>query len=130
MAASDDLGSYQFGFTDLAPFQIDMCPTITGIVENLLAGVSVGAIAARFHRTLANVIVEACLRIRESDDSNRVCLSGGTFQNLTLLGLTVEGLRPHGFEIFTHQRIPPNDGGLSLGQAMIANEVLLRGSTV
>jgi hydrogenase maturation protein HypF len=61
------------------------------------------------------------VRIRELVGLNRVCLSGGTFQNLRLLDHSVRGLRQHGFEVFVHHRVPPNDGGLSLGQAMIAN---------
>ena len=74
---------------------------------------------------MARVVVDSCVRIRQLDDLSRVCLSGGTFQNLRLLGQSAEGLRQCGFEVFTHQRVPPNDGGLSLGQAVIANEILL-----
>jgi hydrogenase maturation factor HypF (carbamoyltransferase family) len=60
-------------------------------------------------------------RIRESERLNRVCLSGGTFQNLRLLEQSLAGLRARGFETFIHHRVPPNDGGLSLGQAVVAN---------
>lgn len=125
MAASADTGSYPFVVAGLNPFQVDMSPAIVAIMEDFLARVPVGAIAARFHRTMAQVVVDCCLRIRQSDDLNRVCLSGGTFQNLRLLGLSFEGLRQHDFEVFIHRRVPPNDGGLSLGQAMIVNEILL-----
>jgi hydrogenase maturation protein HypF len=124
MAASQDTGHYPFTFSGLDPFELDMRPAIAAIVEEFHARVPVGAISAHFHRTMARAVVDACLRIRESDDLNRVCLSGGTFQNLCLLRLSVEGLRQHAFEVFVHHRVPPNDGGLSLGQAMIANEIL------
>ena len=102
-----------------------MRPAIVAIVEDFQARIPVAAISSRFHRTMARVVVDACMRIREADGLKRVCLSGGTFQNLRLLGLSAEGLRQRGFEVFTHQRVPPNDGGLSLGQAVIANEILL-----
>ncbi len=78
-------------------------------------------IAAAFHNTLAAAIVEVCRRIREADTLNRVCLSGGTFQNVFLLQRAVSGLRNSGFEVFLHAKVPPNDGGIALGQAVIAN---------
>jgi len=124
MAASGDTGSYPFALSGLGPFQVDMDATITAIGRDYLARVPVCDIAARFHRSVAEAVVDACVRIRRSDDLNRVCLSGGTFQNLRLLALTVEGLRANSFEVFRHHRVPSNDGGLSLGQAMIANELL------
>jgi hydrogenase maturation protein HypF len=124
MVASDTSHSYPFAVTGVDPFQVDMRPTIEGIVRSYLESVPVPEISGRFHRTLAQVAMDACSRIRESDGLHRVCLSGGTFQNLRLLGQTVEGLRQRGFEVFVHHRVPPNDGGLSLGQAVIANAVL------
>ena len=98
----------------------DMRPTIEAIVRDLTAGVAKGVIAARFHNTVADMIVEVCARVRRDERLDRVCLSGGTFQNFTLLGRTVAGLRRQGFEVFLHAETPPNDGGLSLGQAVIA----------
>jgi hydrogenase maturation protein HypF len=76
---------------------------------------------------LSAAIVEVCCRMRESDGLNRVCLSGGTFQNVFLLRRTVAGLRSRGFGVFLHAMVPANDGGISLGQAVIANELLHRG---
>ena len=69
-------------------------------------------------------ILEMCLRMRRESGLNRVCLSGGTFQNMRLLGLTARALRGSGFELFLHRRVPPNDGGIALGQAVIAAERL------
>jgi hydrogenase maturation protein HypF len=117
--------SYPFKLRGSNPFQIDMSPTIEAIVRDFGVRLTVPEIAARFHRTVAQVVVQSCLRIRDMEDLNRVCLSGGTFQNLCLLRHAVEGLRRTKFEVFVHHRVPPNDGGLSLGQAMIANEVLI-----
>jgi hydrogenase maturation protein HypF len=59
---------------------------------------------------------------------DRVCLSGGVFQNYLLLAKTVAGLRNCGFGVFLHAAVPANDGGISLGQAVIANELLRRGN--
>jgi hydrogenase maturation protein HypF len=103
-----------------------MRPAIAAIVRDFVARKRVPDIAARFHRTVADVVVEACLRIRQSDGLNRVCVSGGTFQNLLLLRRAVQGLRESAFEVFVHHRVPANDGGLSLGQVVIANEVFSR----
>jgi hydrogenase maturation protein HypF len=79
-------------------------------------------VAARFHNTLAAAILEMCLRMRRESGIGRVCLSGGTFQNMRLLGLAARALRAAGFELFLHRRVPPNDGGIALGQAAIAAE--------
>ncbi len=119
--AGDDEAIYPVEFTGDAPFQIDFRQTIRSIVEDVLRGTPVPHISARFHRTMGQVVVDACHRIRESADLNRVCLSGGAFQNLRLLKHSVDGLRRRSFEVFIHRRVPPNDGGLSLGQAVIAN---------
>jgi hydrogenase maturation protein HypF len=85
-------------------------------------------VAARFHNTLAAAILEVCMRLKSESGLKRVCLSGGTFQNLRLLGSVCGGLRGAGFEVYLHSAVPPNDGGLALGQAMIgaAREPALR----
>ena len=75
---------------------------------------------------MARVIADCCARIRASHGLNRVCLSGGTFQNLRLLGHAAALLRERGFEVFTHHRVPTNDGGLALGQAVIASHGIKR----
>ncbi|MGD1092939.1 MAG: carbamoyltransferase HypF [Bryobacteraceae bacterium] len=124
MAATSGDGTYPFKLTNASPFQVDLSPMIAELTRDTLAGVPVGVISARFHRTMSQVVLDSCLRTRVTDGLNRVCLSGGTFQNLRLLGLAVEALRGRGFEVFVHHRVPTNDGGISLGQALIANSVL------
>ena len=79
-----------------------------------------GFIAARFHNTLAAAIGDGCARIREAEHLKRVCLSGGSFQNMKLLRRAVAELRGRGFEVFLHAQVPPNDGGLALGQLAVA----------
>ena len=106
------------------PMQVDMRPMIEDIVHDLSLRRSVGYISARFHNTIAAAIVEVCSRLRQSEGLNRICLSGGVFQNMYLLERSAESLLGCGFEVFLHSLVPPNDGGISLGQAVIANELL------
>jgi hydrogenase maturation protein HypF len=77
--------------------------------------------SARFHNTVAAAIAEACRGTWRETALDRVCLSGGTFQNLHLLRQTLHLLRADGFTVLLHAKVPPNDGGLSLGQAAVAN---------
>jgi hydrogenase maturation protein HypF len=100
--------------------QIDPGPVIRDVVGDVRAGIPPTVIAARFHNGLALMIRDVCVRLREESDLNEVALSGGVFQNITLLGCVLPLLREAGFTVYTHQLVPPNDGGLSLGQAMIA----------
>jgi len=122
-AASGEDGAYPFDLIDGVPFGIDLQETIRALTADFLKGAAAPAVSARFHRTMARVIAASCDRIREAVSLNRVCLSGGTFQNLRLLHHSVSELRALGFEVFVHHRVPPNDGGISLGQAVIADAV-------
>jgi hydrogenase maturation protein HypF len=105
---------YPFEFTGE---DLDFRPMIDAILRGRE---SPPVVSARFHNTLAAAIHHVCLALRAEAALNRVCLSGGTFQNLRLLGLTTALLRASSFEVFLHREVPPNDGGLSLGQAAIA----------
>jgi len=115
---------YCFDISSGEPVQIDMRPAIRGIVRDISNKVATGVVASRFHNTIAALIAEVCRRIRALEHLDRVCLSGGTFQNMYLLEKTVAELRRSDFEVFLHSRVPPNDGGIALGQAVIANQVL------
>jgi hydrogenase maturation protein HypF len=116
--------TYPFEISGDDPWQIDVRPMIEQIVRDVLAAKPTGWISAAFHNTVAAVLVEVCLRLRLSDGIDRVCLSGGTFQNVYLVEHAVASLRAQGFEVFLHSKVPPNDGGISLGQAVIANAAL------
>lgn len=87
------------------------------IVTAKLQGTDSGALAYLFHRTLAEQIVAACKAAREYSGRNKAALSGGVFQNRLLLRLTEEGLAQEGFDVLRHHMIPPNDGGIAIGQA-------------
>jgi hydrogenase maturation protein HypF len=96
---------------------------IGGVVEDLLAGRSAGAASSKFHRTMAEVVVAGCEQIREAGGVGAVALSGGTFQNLLLTEQVLELLTGKGFKVYRHRRVPANDGGLALGQAVLANRL-------
>ncbi len=87
------------------------------IVEAKLQGTDSGELAYLFHQTLAEQIVAVCMEARKSSGRNKVALSGGVFQNRLLLCLTEERLGQEGFEVLRHHMIPPNDGGIAIGQA-------------
>lgn len=110
--------SYEF---QIEGDQILAEPVIHECVEDLLDEVPVGQISARFHLSVARLIVNLALKAREDRHLNRVVLSGGVFQNMWLLARVTRLLREHEFEVFTHSRVPANDGGISLGQAAVAN---------
>jgi hydrogenase maturation protein HypF len=97
-------------------------PLLKAIVGELKAGRRPREISAVFHTTLARMVVEMCERMREETGLKAVALSGGCFQNRTLLGLTLDPLSERGFQVLLHRRVPCNDGGLSLGQAVVASQ--------
>jgi hydrogenase maturation protein HypF len=109
------------------PYQIDdtnvirVQDTLNSIIADVRAKRSVELIAARFHRTVADMSVDVCKRARQSSGLNEVALSGGVWQNRILLQLVRDGLKQNNFVIYSHHQVPTNDGGLSLGQAVIAN---------
>jgi hydrogenase maturation protein HypF len=91
------------------------------ILRDLKQGVSKSTIAAKFHNTLIKIGVTACRRIRSQGGPKKVTLSGGVFQNRFLLERMKAGLENSGFDVLIHRQVPCNDGGLSLGQAVIAH---------
>jgi len=94
---------------------------LSAIVEELGRGVSPGKISLKFHNTIARMTGEMCRLLADETGIDRVALSGGVFQNRLLLRKTVKLLENSGFEVFTHRQVPVNDGGISPGQAVIAN---------
>jgi hydrogenase maturation protein HypF len=123
-SGSVDQGFYPFDITDAETAVLDLRRMIEAIVDDLDTGTARADIARRFHHTLSTAIIEVCCRIRKQEALDRVCLSGGTFQNHYLLAHTVSGLRSQGFAVFLHATVPANDGGISLGQAVVANALL------
>jgi len=95
---------------------VDWQPIISAVLEDLARGVAAGTLAARFHQALADAIVAVARRVGEP----RVVLTGGCFQNRELTERSVRALETAGFRPYWHQRVPPNDGGIALGQLVVA----------
>jgi hydrogenase maturation protein HypF len=102
------------------PFVVDLRPAVRGITADLVSGRPVPEVAGRFHETMARAVSAGCRRIRELSDVRTVALSGGCFQNRRLTERSLALLRADGFDVLLHRRVPPNDGGVSLGQAAVA----------
>ncbi|MCP9439726.1 MAG: carbamoyltransferase HypF [Nitrospira sp.] len=95
---------------------VDWRPMVSELVRDLREGISAERIAARFHGGLADV----CVRVAQAAGLPRVVLTGGCFQNSLLLSMVRQRLEAAGFTVYAHRLVPPNDGGLSLGQAVVA----------
>lgn len=103
---------------------IDFSPVFAALINNSTDESQDRIRLARmFHNTISNSILDMCIKIREQTQLNKVVLTGGVFQNKLLLTYTKELLCKQGFEVFNHNIVPPNDGGIALGQAIIAREM-------
>lgn len=100
---------------------------VSDIVRQRLMGEDPDRLAFLFHRRLADQVIESCVRIREENGVGTAALSGGCFQNRLLLKFVKNGLREEGFEVLTHHLVPPNDGGIALGQAAAAMQAVADG---
>jgi len=119
---------YEFGISmGDAGDVIDTRNVIRRAVADMLDGVPAAIVSARFHLSVARLIAAIAENVRSERRLNRVVLSGGVFQNLFLLERTCEMLRTKGFQVITHSRVPTNDGGISLGQAAVANALIKSG---
>ena len=94
---------------------------LNSIIEDVRGKESAGMIGARFHKTIAEIAVDISKRVRTKTNLNEVALSGGVWQNQILLNLVRDGLEQEGFIVYFHKQVPTNDGGLALGQAVVAN---------
>jgi len=105
---------YNFELIDKPPggFIVDWSKIIEEVIRDVRAGIALGMISARFHNALVEVIVDTARRAKEK----RVVLSGGCFQNKYLTERAIVRLRAEGFQVYWHQSVPPNDGGIALGQ--------------
>jgi hydrogenase maturation protein HypF len=117
LADAAEEGKYWFG---LDQNQIQVGAAVEALTRDVIAGVHVSKISARFHNGLAECVRDMCLQIRSETGIDEVALSGGVWQNITLLRRTLSLLKQDGFRVYIHREVPANDGGLSLGQAVIA----------
>ena len=116
------LGSYRFSIDrQNSIYKIRVGQLIAEVVKDTRKGTSSELISAKFHNTVAEMITEMCCLISQKTNLKNVALSGGVFQNRLLLQLAIESLTEKGFDVLTHKLVPSNDGGISLGQAAVAN---------
>jgi hydrogenase maturation protein HypF len=111
---------YELSFTELDHRLIwELKPLIRAIAEDVRGGVGTGLISQRFHASLVQGLVEVGQRLSQQHGVRKIALSGGVFQNQLLFENIVPALTSVGLEVFTHEQVPTNDGGIALGQAMI-----------
>lgn len=119
-APAGDTAAYPFELRGGDPVRADPAPLVAAIVADLRAGVEPELVAARFHRAVTALVRRMCLRARERHGLDTVALTGGVFANTLLSSACSAGLREDGFTVLRHRLVPPNDGGLALGQLMVA----------
>lgn len=124
MLAAPSDQAYPFDITRDSPAQLDVTPMFRAIVDDIRRGVSVPKIAGNFHRSVAEMMAASCVQVRAASGLDRVALSGGVFQNKLLLEQLTHRLESSGFQVYVNRRVPPNDGGLSYGQAAVAAAIL------
>jgi len=118
--------AYDWDRSSAHPMVIDPAPLLRGVVSDMMRGVDTRVISAKFHNTIAAVIAAVSEAARQRAEVNKVALSGGVFQNVYLLERTLGELERRGFETLTHHQAPANDGGIALGQAVIASARVTR----
>lgn len=119
----EEKAAYHFDFSE---DKILLLSLWEQILNDLAVGTKQGVISARFHNGLAELFLDLSLSLRQSTGIDTVALSGGVWQNRTLLTKTVHLFRKNGFKILHHRNVPTNDGGISLGQIMVAATSELR----
>jgi hydrogenase maturation protein HypF len=119
--APGETGEYPFALVEEEDMSIiklrDLLTAVTGDIKNKTPQ---AVIAARFHNTIAGMIVKVCKKIAAQTGLKTAALSGGVFQNRLLTGQAARRLESAGLTVYTHRQVPPNDGGISLGQVVIA----------
>jgi hydrogenase maturation protein HypF len=121
IAGKSDGGAYPFELrVDGSGWIIDTRPLFVALVDDLECCVPVGTISRRFHEGFADVLARLAKLIRARSGVTNICLSGGSFQNVFLLENLTRKLEAEDLKVFTHSEVPCGDGGLSLGQAVVA----------
>jgi hydrogenase maturation protein HypF len=116
----DEVQSYARCWQLDEPGVLNVGPLITAIVEDIQRGQPIARIARRFHRSIAAMLAESCVEARQQTGLRCVALSGGVFQNRLLLEQLMTDLQERAFQVYINHRVPPNDGGISLGQLAVA----------
>jgi hydrogenase maturation protein HypF len=119
-ASAGSLGAYPLPVLDASPVVLDARPTVLAVAADAAAGVAAATIAARFHAAASDATAEACALVAERHGLATVVLSGGVFQNRLLLDAAADALERMGLRVLVPERLPPNDGAISYGQAAVA----------
>ncbi|HWZ20650.1 MAG TPA: carbamoyltransferase HypF, partial [Ktedonobacteraceae bacterium] len=115
-----DIYPFTIKMRDQMPATLDVVKMFRAIVNNIQQGVPTSQIADCFHRSIAELLATVCFGAREKTGLHVVALSGGVFQNQLLLEQLVKRLEEMAFQVYINRRVPPNDGGISLGQIAVA----------
>ncbi len=120
LADPGEHGAYPARLTDGALIEVHGEDLIAALVDDARSGADAATVAARFHNGIAQACIAVCRRLREATGLAAVALSGGVFQNALLVERIAAGLERDGFRMLLHHRVPPNDGGIAFGQAVVA----------
>jgi hydrogenase maturation protein HypF len=122
--AAGEPGRYDWAVGDEEGYlMVDPLPLVRGILDDIAGGMPAGRIALGFHHAVADLVGMCCRRIRGAAGLKKVALTGGVFQNALLAEMTTDLLHREGFQPLVHRQVPPNDGGISLGQAVVAAQI-------
>ncbi len=123
MISEETKGSYDYKWSQGRAHNVLLEPIISGVVQDVIRGVDPSRISGKFHNTLIRLFTGLCEDIRSETGLNRVAMSGGVFQNAIILRGLISELGKKDFQVFTNRLVPTNDGGISLGQAVIAAQM-------
>ena len=126
-AAGADVRRYPVELSGSAPAVIEFSPLIEAVVADLMSGQELSVVSSAFHRWVADVTAAVAHQARAATGLRAVALSGGVFQNRRLVELLVPELQQAGFKVLRHRQVPPNDGGIALGQAAVGRAVMAGG---
>jgi hydrogenase maturation protein HypF len=120
IADPGETGSYSIQWTNSSPLVVPTGQIVRQVADDIRNNVSPSVISARFHNTIVTIVRELADAVSRDTGIREICLSGGVFQNALLLEKTIDILSDNQYLVYTHTEVPANDGGISLGQAVIA----------
>jgi len=126
-AGPDAAGEYDVAWQPSGPIAISTAPIVQGVVADLQRGAPAALISRKFHTTLVRLFTDLCIFLKRETALDQVVLSGGSFQNAILTEALTRSLTAAGFSVYSHRLVPPNDGGIALGQAVAASAMLAEG---
>jgi len=127
MAADvSETGVYEYAPLKEDAGKVSVAPIIRGVVGDIQRKAHPSEVSMKFHNTLIRMFTDSCIDVRRHKGFNQVALSGGVFQNALLLSGLTNRLESRGFEVLSHTQVPSNDGGIALGQAVVADAILNR----